>query len=67
MSVTTHRDSALALFEAVGRLLNAGNGMEATLAGVAGAVYFAAALALSLALLALAVRFAAARSERESP
>ena len=35
-----------------------------TLAGVAGVVYFAAALALSLALLALAVRFAALRSER---
>jgi protoheme IX farnesyltransferase len=34
-----------------------------TLAGVAGAVYFAAALALSLALVVLAVRFAATRSE----
>jgi two-component system NtrC family sensor kinase len=36
--VTTYRDSALALFESVGRLLNAGNGIEATLAGVADAV-----------------------------
>jgi protoheme IX farnesyltransferase len=34
-----------------------------TLAGISGAVYFAAALVLSLALLALAVRFASTRSE----
>jgi PAS domain S-box-containing protein len=33
-----HRDAALALLETVGRLLNAGNGMEATLAGVTDAV-----------------------------
>jgi two-component system, NtrC family, sensor kinase len=38
LSVTTPRDSALALLESVGRLLNAGNGMEATLAGVADAI-----------------------------
>ena len=34
-----------------------------TLAGVAGVVYFAAALVLSLVLLGLAVRFAATRTE----
>jgi len=34
-----------------------------TLAGVAGIFYFAAALVLSLTLLALALRFAAARTE----
>ena len=32
------RDSALALLASVGRLLNAGNGLDATLAGVAEAV-----------------------------
>jgi two-component system NtrC family sensor kinase len=35
---TADRDAALALLESVGRLLNAGNGMEATLIGVAEAV-----------------------------
>jgi two-component system NtrC family sensor kinase len=36
--VSPHRDSALALFESVGRLLNAGDGMDATLTGVTDAI-----------------------------
>ena len=36
--MSTQRDSALALFESVGRLLNAGDGIEATLTGVADAI-----------------------------